>query len=202
MARKLDQIVIVDLEATCWPATPPPGQEQEIIEIGVCLLEIGSGQRYKKQSILVRPERSTLSPFCTQLTTLTQEQVEQDGIPFAQAVERLVSDYAPYDRTWASYGDFDRILFQRQCTQRGVRYPFGRTHLNIKNLLAISLNLPYEIGLDQALDRFSLTLEGTHHRGDDDAWNIAALLAELFARTRSGEVQTKPAGETGREDAS
>lgn len=71
MAKKLDQIIVVDLEATCWEGNPPPGEEQEIIEIGVCALDIASGKRSRKRSLLIRPERSTVSHFCTQLTTLT-----------------------------------------------------------------------------------------------------------------------------------
>lgn len=186
MAKKIDQIVVVDLEATCWEGNPPPGQEQEIIEIGVCALDIASTQRTDRQSILVRPEHSTVSDFCTRLTTLTQAQVEREGIPFPEAVERLRRDYTPADRAWASYGDFDRILFQRQCQQRGVDYPFGRTHINIKNLLAVSLNLPYEVDLIHALSLFHLQMEGTHHRGGDDAWAIAAVLGALLERTRKG----------------
>ena len=34
MARKLDRILVVDIEATCWEGNPPPGQTSEIIEIG------------------------------------------------------------------------------------------------------------------------------------------------------------------------
>ena len=185
MAKKLDQIIVVDLEATCWEGDPPPGQEQEIIEIGVCVLDIATGERSGKRSLLVRPERSAISPFCTRLTTLTQEQVEQ-GVSFAEAIEILRREYRPAERTWASYGDYDRIALQRQCEQRGVIYPFGRTHLNVKNLLAISFNLPREVGLDRATAMCGLNLEGTHHRGDDDAWNIAALLAVLLECTRKG----------------
>jgi inhibitor of KinA sporulation pathway (predicted exonuclease) len=184
MAKKIDQIIVVDVEATCWEGDPPPGQENEIIEIGVCQLDIASGQRSKKRSILVRPERSKVSEFCTRLTTLTQAQVDQ-GISFPEAIDLLKSEYRPADRTWASYGDYDRIQIQRQCEQRGISYPFGRTHLNVKNLLAIGLNLPREVGLDRAVETFHLPLEGTHHRGDDDAWNIAAVLAELVKRMRN-----------------
>jgi inhibitor of KinA sporulation pathway (predicted exonuclease) len=35
-----------------------------------------------------------------------------------------------------------------------------------------------------------LPLEGTHHRGDDDAWNIAALLADLLARLKAAGGRT------------
>lgn len=186
MAKKIDQIIVVDLEATCWEDNPPPGEEQEIIEIGVCALDIASLERIKKRSFLIRPERSKVSDFCTQLTTITQAQLDEEGMPFADAVQRLRDEYTPQERTWASFGDFDRILFQRQCEARGVAYPFGRTHLNIKNLLGISHNLPFEISLERALEKFSIPMEGTLHRGGDDAWGIAAVLAAIFREVRSG----------------
>jgi inhibitor of KinA sporulation pathway (predicted exonuclease) len=34
----------------------------------------------------------------------------------------------------------------------------------------------------QALDIAGLPLEGRHHRGEDDAWNIAALVLHLADR--------------------
>ena len=42
MARKLDQILVVDVEATCWEGDPPPGQISEIIEIGLCVLDVAT----------------------------------------------------------------------------------------------------------------------------------------------------------------
>jgi inhibitor of KinA sporulation pathway (predicted exonuclease) len=187
MARRLDKIVVVDVEATCWDGAPPPGEEAEIIEIGVCLLDVGTGAREAKRSILVRPERSRVGDACTRLTTLTQEQVE-GGIPFAQACAALAADYGTRERAWASYGDYDRRQFERQCASRAVRYPFGVTHLNIKHLCALALRLPREIGMDEALRRLGLPLEGTHHRAHDDAWNIAAILARLLARAQDGST--------------
>lgn len=188
MAKKLDQIIVVDIEATCWEGNPPPGQEQEIIEIGICALDIASGSRTEKHSILIQPVRSQVSEFCSQLTTLTQQQMDKEGIPFADAIQRVRRDYQPEQRAWASYGDYDRLQIQRQCEQHGITYPFGRTHINVKNLLAVSLNLSHEIGLERAMQKLGLPLEGTHHRGHDDAWNIAAVLAEIFARTRRGSA--------------
>jgi inhibitor of KinA sporulation pathway (predicted exonuclease) len=184
MAKRLDQVLVIDLECTCWEGGPPPGQTGDIIEIGICLLDANTLTRTVKESILVRPERSQVSPFCTRLTTLTQEQVN-GGICFEQACVKLRKEYNAGDRTWASYGDFDRHQFERQCQETGVRYPFGKTHLNVKNLLSLSLNEPYELGLDKALARVNLPLEGTHHRGVDDAWNIAQLLAMLIGRLRA-----------------
>ena len=181
--RLLDQLLIVDIEATCWEGLPPTGQESEIIEIGICTLDIASGDRLQKQSILVRPERSTVSPFCTQLTTLTQEQVEQ-GISFAEACTLLKELYLSQQRVWASYGEYDRQQFERQCRSRALSYPFGPRHINIKVLFALLHALPREVGLAEALHIARLPLEGTHHRGDDDAWNIAALFGTLLKEKR------------------
>ena len=37
MSGKLDKILVVDIEATCWEGKPPAGEQNEIIEVGICL---------------------------------------------------------------------------------------------------------------------------------------------------------------------
>jgi inhibitor of KinA sporulation pathway (predicted exonuclease) len=187
MARRLDQVVVVDVESTCWEGAPPPGQVNEIIEVGVCAFDVASAKPLGRVSILVRPERSTVSEFCTALTTLTQEQVEA-GVPFAAACATLERDYLTKERAWASWGDYDRRQFERQCEATGVPFPFGPTHLNVKALFALANGLEHEVGMDAALRRLGLPLEGTHHRGADDAWNIARLLATLLPSREAGAI--------------
>src|SRR5262245_46948443 len=144
VAKRLDQVIVVDVEATCWEGEPPPGEESEIIEIGVCPLEISTGRRLEKRSILVRPERSHVSTFCTSLTTLTSEQVTR-GISFAEACAILRKEYLTRERPWASFGDYDRNQFDRQCRATGVPYPFGGRHLNVKTLFGLVRRLAVEI---------------------------------------------------------
>jgi inhibitor of KinA sporulation pathway (predicted exonuclease) len=184
MAQRLDEIVIIDVEATCWGGPPPPGQTQDIIEIGLCLLDAATLVRHDRESILVRPTSSTVSPYCTALTTLTAAQVDA-GVPFSEACAALAARHATADRAWASWGDFDRILFERQCAREEVPTPFGATHLNIKHLFALTHALPQEIGMMDALKMAAIPHQGTHHRGDDDAWNIAALLAGILTAARA-----------------
>ena len=183
MAKRLDQVIVVDIESTCWEKAPPPGEESEIIEIGICVLDVSTGERVEGRSILTRPERSTVSEFCTRLTTLTQEQVET-GVSFAEACSILKREYLTKDRLWASYGDYDRRQFERQCQAMKVGYPFGPGHINVKSLFAVLHALHHEVGLDEALELEQLPLEGTHHRGVDDAWNIANILARILVRCR------------------
>ena len=183
MSRKLDAIIVVDVESTCWKSNPPPGEESEIIEVGICLLDVASATPLEKESILVKPERSLVSKFCTELTTLTQEQVDK-GVSFAEACAVLKSKYKSPQRVWASYGDYDRNMFEKQSLSCGIKYPFGPRHINVKTLFALAYNLEKEVGMPAALETLKIPLEGTHHRGGDDAWNIGKILGKLLLQTR------------------
>ena len=184
MARLLDKILVIDVEATCWEGDPPEGQTSEIIEIGLCVLDVATGERSTPRAIMVQPQLSTLSEFCMQLTTITPE-VLAGGMDFSDACVLLREEYRSHLRTWASYGDYDRLQFKQQCEQGDIPYPFGRSHINVKNLLALQLGLKKEVGLGQGTRLLGLPFEGTAHRGVDDAWNIAAVLARvLLGRNR------------------
>lgn len=183
MSKNLNKILVIDIEATCWETAPPPNEENEIIEIGICTLDIPSGKPIDRQSILVKPERSTVSKFCTELTTLTQKQVDK-GITFTDACKILKRKYHSKDCVWASYGDYDRKQFLKQCESRLVPYPFNPRHINVKTLFAVVYALPKEVGMVAALEYLNFPLEGTHHRGVDDAYNIAKILSHLLLQAR------------------
>jgi inhibitor of KinA sporulation pathway (predicted exonuclease) len=184
VAKLLDKVLVVDLESTCWEGDPPPGQTSDVIEVGVCLLDLATLERGERRALLVRPERSEVSPFCTRLTTLRPEDLTGAGSLF-DACRALKKELAGKQRPWASYGDYDRRQLERCCRDLGVGYPFGPTHLNVKSLFALSRGLEHEVGMARALELLGLPLEGTHHRGVDDAWNIAAILAHLLRSARA-----------------
>jgi inhibitor of KinA sporulation pathway (predicted exonuclease) len=79
MAKLLDRILVVDLESTCWDGPPPAGQVSEIIEVGICTVDVPSLQRAERRSILIKPVKSEVSEFCTRLTTLTAEHLKDAG---------------------------------------------------------------------------------------------------------------------------
>ena len=183
-----DQIVIVDIEATCWEnGAVPPSQQSEIIEIGVCLFDTTTFEPLQKRSILVKPQRSKVSEFCTQLTTLTQAQVDT-GIPFEVACALLETEYLTSERAWASWGNYDHRMFQTQCESFVVRYPFSEHHTNLKKLFGRMCvkRKDKQVGMAQALAIAEMELEGTHHRGADDAWNIARILQYMVNRFGDG----------------
>lgn len=184
VTRRYDQILVIDIECTCWERHVPPDQENEIIEIGLCMLKPATGERVEKRSLLVRPERSRVSEFCTELTSLTQAQVDR-GMSFVEACTVLEKQYRGRQRVWASYGDYDRQMFERQCAARGVTYPFSPSHLNIKTLFTLIRGLRHDLGMAQAMEQIELPMEGRHHRGDDDAWNAAGMLHRLLTERKT-----------------
>jgi inhibitor of KinA sporulation pathway (predicted exonuclease) len=170
---------VVDVEATCWAGNPPPGQVNEIIEIGLCVVNLDTLERVERDRIMVRPARSTVSAFCTELTGITPEEAAA-GVSFAEACERLRRRHRADSRPWASWGDYDRKQFQRQC-KGPQRYPFGALHSNAKAVFAEAKQVRRQ-GMADALRTAGLPLEGRHHNGSDDAWNIAALVLHLAER--------------------
>lgn len=173
-------INVVDVEATCWDGQPPPGQVSEIIEIGLTVVDLDAGTRLGKHRILVRPRRSEVSAFCTELTGITSEEVAT-GVPFPEACRTLAKEHDAGIRPWVSWGDYDRKQFERQCGATGAEYPFSRHHTNAKLRFTEAHQLRKRPGMAQALALAGLPLEGRHHRGDDDSWNIAALVLHLLA---------------------
>jgi inhibitor of KinA sporulation pathway (predicted exonuclease) len=151
----------------------------------VATVDVATLERGDKRSILVKPTKSEVSDFCTRLTTLTPDHLKDAGT-LADATKILKKEYQSPDRLWASWGDYDRRQFERVCKELGVGYPFGISHLNVKTLFSLVHGLDQEIGLDMAYQRLGLSMEGTHHRGGDDAWNIARVLSGLLRKSRGG----------------
>lgn len=188
MAQSSDKILVIDIEATCWEDAPPPGQQKEIIEIGICMYDVVNDTVGDKYSILVRPAVSEISEFCTQLTSITAEQVAEDGFEFADACRVLVESYRARDHLWASWGSVDRKLFRKQCRRMGLSYPFGKKHLNIADGFSACFGGPRR-SMRAALRLAGVEFIGQHHRGAVDAWNTARLLQYLVQRQGVGIIE-------------
>ncbi|ROI04379.1 DNA polymerase III [Chryseobacterium sp. G0240] len=175
--KTTENILIVDLEATCWENRPPRGQESEIIEIGVCIMNAKTGKISKNEGILVKPRHSKVSPFCTELTTLTQNMLDSEGVVLDDAFDILRAEYDSEELTWASYGNYDLNMLQNQARRFYLDYPMSDDHINVKTLFGqVHPTIRKSVGMNRALGELDFTLEGTHHRGVDDARNIAKIL--------------------------
>lgn len=174
--KTTDKIIIIDLEATCWQGAVPSGQQNEIIEIGLAVLDTETGVISQNKGILIKPQRSSVSPFCTELTTITPDLLDKNGVSFEEAVDLLINEYNPDLYTWASYGQYDLNMLTKQCKSFGISYPMGEEHINVKEHFAEKFGLKRSTGMNGALQLLNIPLEGTHHRDIDDAKNIAKIL--------------------------
>ena len=187
--RNVDKLIVCDLECTCWQQEAgkdrsqlPRLEESEIIEIGICTLDLNSLKIEDSDGIIVKPYTSTVSEFCTELTSLTQDDVDK-GIPLPDACQILRKKYDSKNRVWASYGQYDKNMFEKECTNKHINYPFGGLHINIKAVVETIYG--ESLGMARALDKMKIELEGRHHRGISDAWNIAKIYAEILRKCRS-----------------
>jgi inhibitor of KinA sporulation pathway (predicted exonuclease) len=180
MSEKREHMLVVDLEATCWRGHPPKGMMHEIIEIGLVVLDSGTKEILDRDSLIIKPEYSEISTFCTELTTLTPEFVDSHGIKFSEACEILKEKYRSHKRIWGSWGNYDRNQMHKDCHNKNVKYPFSDLHYNLKPLFSFAMGINRELGVSSALEYMEMPFEGTQHRGVDDAVNIGRLVEKMF----------------------
>ncbi len=174
------EVIVVDLEATCWnTAEEKAANTSEIIEIGVCVLNVLTGEITKPAGLIIKPQQSKISPFCEELTTITQAMVDE-GMGFEDALAILRTDYGVGNRMMAAYGNYDKTMLTRQCANFGIKPMFGPTYINISALATLKLKANKRVGLKSALNRLGLKFVGTPHRGVDDAVQAARVLWELI----------------------
>jgi inhibitor of KinA sporulation pathway (predicted exonuclease) len=172
--------LVVDLEATCDDNHAMPREQTEIIEIGAVLVDAATLAPIDEYATFVRPVvHPRLTPFCTRLTTITQEDVER--APTFRFVAPKLAAFGK-DALFCSWGAYDRGQLERDARRCGIKAPLGPRHCNLKQLFARAAGERGECGTYAALRRVGLTPTGTHHRGIDDARNIARLLPYALGR--------------------
>lgn len=182
--ERVSRVIVVDLEATCWEGAEHAAlaanqsNETEIIEIGAVRLT----ERTASFRAVIRPRRHpNLSAFCTELTGLTQAEVDAAG-SFADGYAAFL-DWAGGDdgMLLASWGAWDDRQLRRDCVRHGLPEPRW-TPLNIKRQFAKrakAMGAPRGgwMGLSHALRWAGMQFDGSPHRAVDDARNAARVLA-------------------------
>ena len=171
--------IIVDLEATCWEK--PEGRKNEIIEIGAVAINeqqevVGEIEQFVKPT-----DNPILSEFCKTLTSITQKEV--DGAPhFPEALQNFQDWIASFDSEYllCSWGRYDKNQFKMDCIRFGIDHSWTEAHISLKHQHPNVSNNRRLMGMKGALAKEGFELEGTHHRGIDDAWNIAKIFLKYF----------------------
>ncbi len=169
------KFLIIDLEATCWEnSTREQRDEMEIIEIGGAVVEPYSLKLLDSFSIMVKPVfHPKLSPFCTDLTSITQKMVDE-GTDSKMAIDKL-SAYIDNDDIFCSWGLFDCKMIYKHCSKWSILYPFKNSHANIKTVVAQATDQK-PCSVSRACNFFDINFQGRQHRGINDAVNMRTIL--------------------------
>lgn len=176
--------LIVDLEATCCDQNSFPRHEMETIEIGAVMVDAENLNIIDEFECFIKPVRNKqLTNFCTELTSITQSQVDMaEEYPKAVKVfQKWLYQYSGY--IFCSWGDYDRKQLIQDSQYHRIGYPIDVEHINIKKLFSTNQGLKKKFGMAGALKRAGLELIGTHHRGIDDARNMARLMPYITGRS-------------------
>lgn len=116
------RIVVFDLEYTAWPGAMErnwsgPGELREIIQIGAVKAEVTTGMaEIGCFSMVVRPARNPLlSDYITALTGITQAQVDDQGVPFAQALAAFLAFVGDDSTTEVCSNGSDDLRLYENC---------------------------------------------------------------------------------------
>ena len=186
--RNLDYLCVFDFEATCELKDKVTDQLQfphEIIEFPVILIRTSTLEKVAEFHSYVRPVLNPiLTPFCTELTGITQAQVDTaDEFPVVLArLQVWMANYGlgvSHTFSFASDGPWDfRDFFTMQCIFSGIKRPeFSRSWINIRK--HFSNKYKERSGVDGMLKTLGLSFEGRPHCGLDDARNIARILVAV-----------------------
>ncbi|MCE2996246.1 MAG: exonuclease domain-containing protein [Cyclobacteriaceae bacterium] len=173
--------IIFDLEATCWEGFDK--SQNETIEIGA--LKVNDNREIVSEfSSFIKPLKNPiLSDFCKQLTSIQQEDVDQ-AQHFNEVIEKFKEwiDCDSGDYWLCSWGFYDRKQFESDCAIFQLDTTWLNRHINIKQQHGQLRKLPRALGMSNALALEGIKLEGIHHRGIDDARNIAKIFMKYFAQ--------------------
>jgi len=171
--------IVFDLEATCWEEKRH-NHIQEIIEIGALKMDrfgevLGRFERFVKPVFF-----PTLSPFCKQLTSITQNDVESadEFVPVIEDFLDWIGHYDDEEYLLCSWGFYDRKQLIHDCELHKLEGDWANQHISLKHQYNEYKRNRKPIGLNKAVRQEGFEFTGTHHRGIDDAINLAKIFVK------------------------
>ncbi|KAN0014385.1 hypothetical protein ACTFIU_000703 [Dictyostelium citrinum] len=187
--QKFKYLIVLDFEATCEKDVKFPNQE--IIEFPSVIINTETLETVSTFREYVKPIiNPNLSKFCTELTGIKQETVENAGL-FPDVLKRhcdwffesLPKDIQPDDYCFVCCGDWDLL----QCLPKQLKLcnnlakpSYLSKWINIKKQYTLFYNRP-SYGMTNMLRELKIELEGRHHCGLSDSLNISKILKRMIS---------------------
>ncbi|KAI9364934.1 hypothetical protein DFJ73DRAFT_619771 [Zopfochytrium polystomum] len=201
-------LVAIDMESTCDENHANPGDvkvrkdQAELIEISFAVVDVAHARIVHHQQIYVKPEKTPLTLFCTNLTGISAAHLE-DADTLQSAIETLnrfiENNFTSQSKTFCfvAHGDWDlRYQLPRECREKNVNLEsyFGiyfdvATECNNWLSFQRQRTVPVKTSIVGLCQTMGLVHEGRLHSGLDDAMSVARIsikiLEEFGSRSKS-----------------
>ncbi|NWI64497.1 ERI2 exoribonuclease, partial [Todus mexicanus] len=198
--QRFGYLIVLDFEATCW--RDAGRRSPEIIEFPAVLFNTSTGEIEAEFHTYVQPqEHPVLSEFCTELTGITQNQVDE-GVPlniclsqFLKWIQKIQKEKkilfgtdTPSNSsseakacTFVTWTDWDLgVCLQYECKRKQLRKPdIFNSWIDLKATYRAFYNRKPQ-GLSGALQDLGIAFAGREHSGLDDSRNTARLAWRLI----------------------
>lgn len=167
--------IVFDLEATCDDKVK---MRNEIIEIGAVKVDENLNVIDTFQ-IFVKPvENPILTDFCKELTKIKQSDID-GAVTFDVACAEFIK-FIGKDYLLCSWGFYDKTQLMKDCILHDMSYEWCEEHISLKHQHGRFYKQGKGVGVQKALRMADMKFEGTHHRGIDDAKNIAKIFVANY----------------------
>ena len=170
-----------------------------IIEIGVAIGDTETNNVLYKEGFIVNPFEK-LNPYITDLTSITEEMIEKEGMFLHEAYEKVKALHKQYQcfinpLTWGG-GDSEelkqQLLKDAQLNDTKLEWCFGRRWIDAKTLYVayrVANSKPLSGGLAKAMTKFDLAFVGRKHRAVDDAYNTFKIFWTLMRKMKDKDAK-------------
>ena len=165
-------------------------QTTDIIEIGIVIGDSVTSEILHKQYWFIKIQKP-LDPFIIQLTSITQEMLDTQGIDLLTAYKELQALQKQYNCfmnpvQWG-HDDAEELVRQVQILDPTQPNIFGRRIIDVKTFYVtnkIAIDQKPQGGLAKGLTSYGLAFKGKKHRAIDDAYNTLVLYFKILELSR------------------
>lgn len=201
--QPFNYLLVIDFEATCKELEKL--EPQEIIEFPCAAVSTKTWKIENTFHEYIKPRvHPNLTPFCTQLTGIIQEMVDNQP-QFPEVLEKFCGwlDEHSYfkdgnDSAFVTCGDWDlKMMLPSQCNLENVPLPaYFEKWINLK-LAFCDATQHYPRSLRNMLLHLKLPVLGQLHSGIDDVKNMVKVIEALVEHDALFKINStsKPLGE-------
>ena len=207
LTGRFGEFILYDLEFTAWPGSrrtnwTTPGEHREIVQIGAVRIapargcvETGCFER------IVRPRiNPVLSPYFVELTGLSQQRVDREGVPFEQALEDFRAFAGDTSTIIAAFGGDAEVLNENCALNRCATTFLPAQMVDIRPFIIRALGLEGEpVSSGELPHRLGYPPAGHPHDALADARALAIALRHIQSESKPPNGSSTE-GEAGAED--